>query len=163
MRIVNGRLGLNAGQRNFPYQSVLGKSVIDYVLLQTEMFENVMHFAVHGIYTFSDHVPVQISFGIKKRSPVESQNKIVHKLVWDRNRVDCFRNALSDNLLDIDLLVDRIENGNLNVDDGVGIFGTIPCNSANQVFGRNIKVKSGQSHTHVLGLLLTVKYRYLVY
>ena len=147
LRIVNGRLGLDAGQGNFTYQSVLGKSVIDYVLLQPEMFENVIHFAVHGIYTFSDHAPVQISFDIKERTPVESQNKVVHKLVWDKNRVDCFRNALSDNLLEIDFLVDRIENGNLNIDDGVEIFGTILYNSANQVFGKNITVKSGQSHS----------------
>ena len=60
LRIVNGRVGLDKNQGNFTYQSTLGKSVIDYVLLQPEMFENIMHFAVHGIYTFSDHAPVQI-------------------------------------------------------------------------------------------------------
>ena len=46
LRIVNGRLGLDKEQGNFTYQSVLGKSVIDYVLLQPEMFDNVMHFAL---------------------------------------------------------------------------------------------------------------------
>ena len=55
LRIINGRLDLDKEQGNFTYQSVLGKSVIDYVLLQPEMFDDVMHFASHGIYTFSDH------------------------------------------------------------------------------------------------------------
>ena len=145
LRIVNGRLGLDKQQGNFTYQSVLGKSVIDYVLLQPEMFDNVMHFAVHGIYTFSDHAPLQISFNIKKNPQVNSQNKTIHKLVWDRNRINCFRDSLSDNLVEIDLLVDRIENGNLNINDGVEIFGTILYNSADQVFGKNVMVKSGQS------------------
>ena len=140
MRIVKGRLGLDVGQWNFTYQSVLCKSIIDYALLQPEIFENVMHFAVHSIYTFSDHAPVQILFDINKRSTVESQNKIVHKLVWDKNWVDCFRNALSDNLIDIDLLLDRIENGNLNIDDGVENFGTILYNSANQAPGLQLHI-----------------------
>ena len=46
LRIVNGRLGLDKEQWNFTYQSVLGKSVIDYILLQPEMFDDVMHFAI---------------------------------------------------------------------------------------------------------------------
>ena len=145
LRIVNGRVGLDKNQGNFTYQSTLGKSVIDYVLLQPEMFENTMHFAVHGIYTFSDHAPVQISFRIKKSPDVEGQNKTVHKLIWDKDRIDCFRNALSDNLVDIDLLVDRIENGNLNINDGVETFSNILYNSANQVCGKTITVKSDKS------------------
>ena len=59
-------------------------------------------------------------------------------MVWDKDRTDCFRNALSDNLVDIDLLVDRIENGNLT-------FSNILYNSANQVFGKTITVKSDKS------------------
>ena len=145
MRIVNGHLGLDEEQGNFTYQSVLGKSVIDNVLLQPEMFDNVMHFAVHGIYTFSDHAPLQISFNIKKNPQVKSLNKTIHKLVWDRNRINCFRDSLSDNLVEIDLLVGRIENGNLNINDGVEIFGTILYNSADKVLGKNVTVKSGQS------------------
>ena len=75
LRIVNGHLWLDKEQGNSTYQSVLGKSVIDYVLLGLEMFDNVMHFAVHGIYTFSDHAPLQISFNIKKKPQVRSLNR----------------------------------------------------------------------------------------
>ena len=59
---------------------------------------------------------------------VKSLNITIHKLVWDRGRINCFTGPLSDNLVEIDLLVDRIENGNLNINDGVEIFGTILYN-----------------------------------
>ena len=116
------------------------------MLIQLGMFENIMHFAVHGIYTFYDHSPVQISFRIKKIPDVECQNKTVHKLVVNKDRNDCLRNALSVNLVDIDLLVDRIENRNLNINnDGVETFGNILYNSAIQVFDKTITVKSDKS------------------
>ena len=64
--------------------------------------------------------------------------------------MNCFRDSLSDNLVENDLLVDRIENGNFNINDGVENFGTVLYNRANQVFGKNVKVKSGQSSSMML-------------
>ena len=123
LRIVNGRLGCDKEQGNFNYQSVLGKSVIDYVLFPPEMFDDVTHFAVHDIFTFSDHAPVQISFKVKKSSPVDtSEINTIHKLVWYTKKLECFKNLLLDNLVDLDLLIDRIENENSNINDGVEKF-----------------------------------------
>ena len=74
--------------------------MIDYVLLPPEMFDDVTQFAVHDIITFSDHAPVQISFKVKKSSPVDTNEiKTLQMLVWDRNKLECFENLLSDNFL----------------------------------------------------------------
>ena len=124
---------------------MLGKSVIDYVLLQPECFENVTEFIVHDIFTFSDHAPLQLSLKLKRNVFTESEIRKIHKIVWDKAKSDCFRNSLSDSLVDLDLLVDRIVNGNLDIDDGVENFGAVLYNNANKVFGKNITVKTGQS------------------
>ena len=93
LRIVNGRLGADKGQGNFTYQSVLGNSVIDYVLLQPECFENVTQFIVHDIFTFSDHAPLQLSLKLKRNVFTESEIRKIHKIVWDKDKSDCFRNS----------------------------------------------------------------------
>ena len=59
LRIANGRVGADKGQGEFTYQSTLGNSVIDYVLLQPEFFKYVTQFIVHDLFTFSDHAPLQ--------------------------------------------------------------------------------------------------------
>ena len=67
---------------------------------------------------------------------IKSLNITIHELVWGIGRINCFTDPLSDNLVEIVLLVDRIENGNLNINDGVEIFDTILYTSADQVFGK---------------------------
>lgn len=144
LRIVNGRLGFDKGQGYFTYQSILGKSVIDYVLFPPEVFDDVTYFAVHDIFTFSDHAPVQVSLKSKRCITVENESCLTHKLVWDKTRLDCFRSKLSDNLIDLDLLVDKIVHENVNIDDGVENFGVILYNNASQVFGQSKTTKIGQ-------------------
>ena len=82
---------------------------------------------------------------MKRNVFTESEIRKIHKIVWDKAKSDCFRNSLSGSLVDLDLLVDRIVNGNLDIDDGVENFGAVLYNNANKVFGKNITVKTGQS------------------
>ena len=124
MRIVNGRLGSDKGQGNFTYQRIWGKIVIDYVLFSLEIFEDVTHFAVRGIFTFS-FAPVQVSLKSKICITIENESRLTHKLVWDKTKLDCFRRKLSDNLIELDLLVDRIVHEKVNIDDGVENYDVI--------------------------------------
>ena len=71
----------------------------------------------------------------------------VEKLLWDKSNVICFRDVLSDNLVDLDLLVDRIVNENLSIDDGVSNFGAILYNKAYEVFGQLKIIHNGRSCT----------------
>ena len=149
LRIANGRVGADKGQGEFTYQSTLGNSVIDYVLLQPEFFKYVTQFIVHDLFTFSDHAPLQLSLKtIRSSVPETESNRHIHKIVWDKSRVESFRNSLSDNLLDLDLLVDRIVNENLNIDDGVANFSAVLYDSADRIFGKNITVKTCQSRKY---------------
>ena len=88
---------------------------------------------------------MQLSLKLKRNVISESEIRKIHKIVWDTAKSDCFRNSLSDSLIGLDLLVDRMINGNLNIDDGVENFGAVLYNNANRVFGKNIMVKTGQS------------------
>ena len=51
LRILNGRLGEDAGIGNFTFQSSRGKSVIDYVICSPSLFKIVHSFCVHDIST----------------------------------------------------------------------------------------------------------------
>ena len=73
-----------------------------------------------------------MSFKTKRKVEFLSENQKMNKIVWDS-----FRNILSDSLIDLDLLVDRIVNENLNVDDGMENFGSVLYNSAYGTFGKN--------------------------
>ena len=52
LRILNGRLGDDAGIGNFTFQSAQGKSVIDYVLFAPTLFDIVRSFSIHDISVF---------------------------------------------------------------------------------------------------------------
>ena len=75
------------------------------------------------------------------------RNIKVEKLLRDKSNVSCFRDVLSDNLVDLDLLVDRIVNENLSIDDGVSNFGAILYNKAYEVFGQLKIIHNGRSCT----------------
>ena len=145
LRIVNGRLGVDKGIGEFTYQSVLGRSVIDYVLLQPDFFKYVSQFIVHDIFTFSDHAPLQLSLKMKRNLLPVSENRQIHKIVWDKDKFESFRNSLSDSLIDLDLLVDRIVHDNLNIDDGIENFSAVLYSNADRVFGKDITVKTSQT------------------
>ena len=69
----------------------------------------------------------------------------VEKLIWKNCDIDYFRDLLSNNLIDIDLLVDRILNENLSIDDGVSNFGAPLYNKAYEVFGHTTLIHNGKS------------------
>ena len=47
---------------------------------------------------------------------------MAHKLVWDKTKLDCCRSKLSENLIDLDLFIDRVVHENVNIDNGVKIL-----------------------------------------
>ena len=51
-------------------------------------------------------------------------------------------------LVPLDLLVDRIVNDNLNIDDGVTNFSAVLYDNANRIFGKSITVKTSQTRKY---------------
>ena len=145
MCIVNGRIGQDKGIGQFTFQGTQGSSLIDYVLLTPDFMDNISDFVVYDITSFSDHTPVEISFEANYQ-PTGIDEKIeVEKLIWNSCDISQFRELLSNNLIDIDLLVDRILNDNLSIDDGVSSFGAILYNKAFEIFGHKKIIHNGES------------------
>ena len=94
LRIMNGRLGNDAGIGNYTFQSVQGWSLIDNVLLPPCLFDIVSSFIIHDISVFSDHVPIQFSLRAKLNSAVPKEQCEIKKLVWDNNKSNEFKDVL---------------------------------------------------------------------
>ena len=99
-----------------------------YVLLTPDFMDSISDFVVYDITSFSDHTPVEISFKANYKSTSIDEKIEVEKLIWNSCDISQFRELLSNDLIDIDLLVDRILNDNMKIDDGVSSLGAIQYN-----------------------------------
>ncbi|MEW8545045.1 MAG: hypothetical protein AB2693_16090, partial [Candidatus Thiodiazotropha sp.] len=145
--IVNGRAGYDKGIGHFTFQGVQGRSVIDYALFPSDLFGSISDFVVHDLFSFSDHTPIEISLRAKYQTNEINETVKVEKLLWEKGELDGFRDILSDNLVDFDLLVDKIVHGNVSIDEGVSTFGTLLYNSAYKVFGQSMTINIGKINT----------------
>ena len=126
LRIINGRLGDDAGIGNFTFQSARGKSLIDYVLCTPSLFNLISNFCVHEISVFSDHAPLQFTISSKFNTIIPKNKSEVKKLLWDTDKVTDFKNVLGNNLHTLQTCIDDIVSQNLNIDDGVSNFAHTP-------------------------------------
>ena len=76
--MVNGRAGDDKGIGNYTFQSVLGRSVIDYmyILLPPRLFDRISNFFVHDITVLSDHAPLQLFLKVVISGKYKNLNKI---------------------------------------------------------------------------------------
>ena len=75
LKIVNGRIGDDAGVGSYTYLSTRGYSLIDYVLLSYDYFYTVKDFIVHDLFTCLPHVPIQIDRHVSMNSePSNNEN-----------------------------------------------------------------------------------------
>ena len=94
LRIVNGRLGDDAGTGSFTFMSSKGKSLIDYVIMSSNVFHLIEDFIVHDLYSFSGNVPIQVNFKVGlKPEPAKPNDEDVtnHKLSWSDTKSDAFK------------------------------------------------------------------------
>ena len=61
IRIVNGRSGKDMGVGKFTCVTDKGESVVDYLIVEDDMFDVIKSFEVYDLTEFSDHVPVYFS------------------------------------------------------------------------------------------------------
>ena len=108
LRIVNGRLGDDAGIGNYTFQSVQGCSLIDYVLFPPTLFDIISKFTIHDISVYSDHAPIQFSLLANVKSTVQEEQSEVTKIVWDSSKLNEFRDVLSNKLECLDSYINNI-------------------------------------------------------
>lgn len=112
-----------------------------------DLFGSVNDFIVHELFSFSDHTPIEISLRAKYQNTKVNEKIKVEKIIWEKGELSGFRDILSDNLVDFDLLVDQIVHGNVSIGDGVSTFGTLLYNNAYKVFGHSMTINIGQLST----------------
>ena len=61
LKLVNGRIGDDAGISSYTFMSPNGCSVIDYAICSYELFPFISDFIVHDLYSCSLHTHVQLN------------------------------------------------------------------------------------------------------
>lgn len=95
LKIVNGRIGDDAGVGSFTFMSSNGNSLIDYVLMPYDFFQYITDFVVHDLYTCSNHVPIQVDIRVCKQAPEpQIDDKFTDKLFWNDERNNEYRTMI---------------------------------------------------------------------
>ncbi len=102
MKIINGRkLGDANGRFKCYSRNSLMPSVIDYTIVDNNLFHEIRFFRVDSLTTFSDHCP--ISFSLKTNFMVDTSIDTNHmklltlpdKFVWNDNSPGAFKCSLN--------------------------------------------------------------------
>ena len=131
IHMLNGRKDQDV-EGEYTYVSSTGKSVVDYVLVPTDIFELVKTFCVSKI-DLSDHFPLEFSLFEKcvtkqvvekDTHDVESQSKENVRYRWNENKKDEFVSRLND-VVSAEYKVSFNEKCGDSIDEAVEILETM--------------------------------------
>ena len=100
LRICNGRVGADKGIGKYTFVGKAGCSVVDYVLVSSDLLQHILYFEVCLPNILSDHCTIVYSikhFACNDYTdqPLHSQNEnISKKYVWNINEKENYLNAL---------------------------------------------------------------------
>ncbi len=102
LRIMNGRCYQDKGIGEYTYVQNDKKSVIDYLLVQEQMFPVLSHFEVGTKWPESDHRPIIFHFNVQRptcnnNSGPENVSKY-RRFYWNKNSAMDVRKCLFDNV-----------------------------------------------------------------
>lgn len=138
LRIVNGRVGEDAGVGQFTFMSPRGNSVIDYVLMAINLFPLISEFVAHDLYSCSPHVPIQVNLKVTYSAKFFINDSIkINKLIWNNDRVDEYKSLLINEAGSLNLIVDRVLSSECDISTGIENFGDVLYNTAYKVFGES--------------------------
>ncbi|MCG8046841.1 MAG: hypothetical protein N0E48_14600 [Candidatus Thiodiazotropha endolucinida] len=136
LRIVNGRLGSDAGVGQFTFMSATGQSLIDYVIISQDIFPIVTAFVVHELHPCSSHVPIQINLKVNYKIPESPDETIyVDRLKWDESKSDEFVQQMASNTSTLNNIVDRIVSSECDFNQGVSDFVNVLYTTSFQIYG----------------------------
>jgi exonuclease III len=122
VNIVNGRHGNDAKEGNFTYMSANGRSVVDYVLTNTDNFELIKEFEVKGITEFSDHCPIRLCLFADCNINTEHSTVTNNRIMWQEEMIDACKEALLIEKPVFDNISQGLINGDINIDTAVNEF-----------------------------------------
>lgn len=151
LKIVNGRCGNNAGIGSHTNISSNGNSLIDYVLCSCDLFPLIKDFIVHDLYTFSTHVPLQVSFSVAcvQEQPYTGFIADEGKIRFNMNKVQEFRDVMNSEYNYLINIVSDIISSDINIDTGVDRIASCLYEKACNVFGTKSNTRiSEQTNCH---------------
>jgi hypothetical protein len=139
IKIVNGRLGDDAGIGSFTFVSDKGCSLIDYALCSYNLFSIIQDFIVHDFQTCSTHAPIEIKFSVDKYCNEQYEHVYMsnEKLVWNDEKISDFKNELTSNIDNLVEYVNNITTNTVDVNVGIDILSKSLYDIAFKVFGKN--------------------------
>jgi len=137
LRIVNGRIGDDAGVGSYTFMSSLGCSLIDYVLVFPELFSLVDDFIVHDLHTCSPHTPIQLNIKTAlSHKPTARSDTLPHGLNWSNDKTEEFKAIINDDIQAFESIVNKVVSSDVDIDTGINSFSTKLYEKALSVFGR---------------------------
>lgn len=158
LRILNGRVGKDAGIGKHTFIGSRGSSLVDYILASEHLFNFVSQFEVEEPNLLSDHCLVSFELNIKivvlegnyeNLRPTQT-SKLHSKVVWNGDLKNQFIAALNSNnvcssLNDLKMTVENCINSN-EIDNVVSSFVNVLDGVVSPLFKKN--VTSGQKAVH---------------
>ena len=141
LRIVNGRLGDDAGTGSYTFMSSKGNSVIDYAIVSYQLFSYIKDFIVHDMLTCSTHCPIEIDLFKKCQTTADKVKfKTIDKIVWDDSKVNSYKESIVQELPNLQQNINDIVNCQEKISDGVNKFASTLYNAAFSTFGQHQRV-----------------------
>lgn len=147
LKIINGRIGDDAGVGSFTNMSIKGNSLIDYVLCSYDLFPFVTDFIVHDFHTCSTHAPIQVNFDMKCLPDTNDKNvNTYEKIVWDNVKTDEFKNVINSEIFIIDEIVNNIVTSSVDLNTGVDNIASRLYEKTFGIFGRSKSMTGSKSN-----------------
>ena len=145
--IANGRLGSDSETGEFTFYGEKGCSTVDYLLLSFIDFETVSYFEICDITEFSDHVGLSFGLHCKQMTCTNTpsnETTYVKKLKWDSDKVEDFKNSVS-NLSDLlNSLFSSLQQNNSenNINETLNKFSDSIFACSDKHFGKSVSIEN---------------------
>ena len=137
LKIVNGRMGDDAGHGSFTFMSANGQSMIDYVLMSHDLFPLINNFIVHDFYSCSAHAPIQLNIDVNYYHPIPEEYGIkVEKIIWDSEKTNEFKDVLFFQSENLNTIVNEIIDSTIDINQGIDTFADTLYTATFSVFGK---------------------------
>ena len=140
LKLVNGRIGDDAGIGNYTFMSPNGCSVIDYAVRSYDLFPFISDFIVNDLYSCSLHTHVQLNLVFScanKLSQDECHTDSYTKITWDSSKRNGYIESVENNSQFLRNTEDEIVSANIDLNDGIDLIYNISSNT----FGETKQLK----------------------
>jgi len=162
LRIINGRVGDDAGVGKYTFNGFQGKSVVDYVITSQTLMSSFQSFVVDEPNIFSDHCLISFSFknGISSNpdGSVRDENnnrdsqgsKLSYMYKWDSAKANAYKCNLNkeETVSSLDCLIRSLNNLNEanDIDKNLEEFSDIINKVCDPIFGKKVNSNEDTSN-----------------